>query len=149
MDIRKIKKLIEISTESGILELEIHEAEESIRILRGVVQETPAAPPPPPVEEKVPAVVVEAPAAEPASEPEPKGHLQKSPMVGTFYHSPSPSSPAFVEVGTQVKSGDVICIIEAMKMMNQIQSDRSGTIEAILVENGQPVEYDQPLFSIV
>lgn len=151
MDIRKIKKLIEISTEAGILELEIHEGEESIRILRGVVQEAPAVVTAPPASQEAPApsAIVKEAAPEPAAENEPKGHVQRSPMVGTFYHSPSPSSPAFVEVGTQVKTGDVICIIEAMKMMNQIQSDRSGTVEAILVENGQPVEYDQPLFSIV
>lgn len=149
MDMRKIKKLIELSSESGIVELEIHEGEESIRILRGAVQEAaPAAAPPPPVETE-PAAPEAQSAPEPVAESEPTGFVQRSPMVGTFYHSPSPSSPAFVEVGTLVKTGDVICIIEAMKMMNQIQSERSGKIEAILVENGQPVEYDQPLFSIV
>ncbi len=160
MDIRKVKKLIELLEESGIEELEIHEGEESVRIIRGQagtgaqrprrpvsaepdddVEATEPAPPPAPA--PAPA------AAQEQEEPALRGHLVRSPMVGTFYRSPSPSSPMFVEEGSQVKAGDVLCIIEAMKMMNQIESDRSGTVEAILVENGQPVEYDQPLFSIV
>ncbi|MET4695786.1 acetyl-CoA carboxylase biotin carboxyl carrier protein [Endozoicomonas lisbonensis] len=151
MDIRKVKKLIELLEESGIDELEIHEGEESVRISR-YSQNAPAASyvaQPAPV-----AAVAPAPAAAPAAEavapaaPQPTGHQVASPMVGTFYTAPSPSSPAFVEVGQNVKEGDVLCIVEAMKMMNQIKADKSGTIEAILVENGQPVEYDQPLFTI-
>ena len=153
MDIRKVKKLIELLEESGIDELEIHEGEESVRISR-YSQNAPVAiaPQAVPVAAAAPAPVAAAaaPAAEaaPAAAPQPSGHQVKSPMVGTFYTAPSPSSPAFAEVGQQVKEGDVLCIVEAMKMMNQIKADKSGTIEAILVENGQPVEYDQPLFTI-
>lgn len=153
MDIRKVKKLIELLEESGIGEIEIKEGEESVRISRGVSGSSAPAPshagaPPP-----APALTAPAPSAA-AAEPESKGakaegHVVKSPMVGTFYRSPSPSSPAFVEVGKTVKAGDVLCIVEAMKMMNQIEADASGTIEAVLVENGEPVEFDQPLFSIV
>ena len=158
MDIRKVKKLIELLEESGIGEIEIKEGEESVRISRGV-SHAPAAPasyavaPPPAAPAPVAAA---APPAAAASEPEPastgsgvSGNVVKSPMVGTFYRSPSPSSPAFVDVGATVKAGDVLCIVEAMKMMNQIEADVSGTIEAVLVENGEPVEFDQPLFSIV
>jgi acetyl-CoA carboxylase biotin carboxyl carrier protein len=151
MDIRKVKKLIELLEESNVAEIEIKEGEESVRISRNYPQASmqpqhyvmqtqaphgaaPAAAP--------------APAAPIASPPMYKGQPVKSPMVGTFYRSPSPSSPSFIEIGKQVKVGDVICIIEAMKMMNQIESDRAGTIEAILVEDGQPVEYDQPLVII-
>jgi acetyl-CoA carboxylase biotin carboxyl carrier protein len=155
MDIRKVKKLIELLEESGIDELEIHEGEESVRISR-YSQNAPAAAMAPqmyPAAGFAPAaapVAAEAPAAAPAeTKPELSGHQVKSPMVGTFYTAPSPSSPSFAEVGQQVKEGDVLCIVEAMKMMNQIKADQSGTIEAILVENGQPVEYDQPLFTIV
>lgn len=153
MDIRKVKKLIELLEESNIDEIEIKEGEESVRISRNGAQSAALpqylpqyAPPPPP-----PAVAPPAAAAEPAppAAAAPKGHVVRSPMVGTFYNAPSPSSPAFVEVGQTVKMGDVICIVEAMKMMNQIEADKSGTIEAILVENGEPVEFDQPLFSIV
>ena len=153
MDIRKVKKLIELLEESGIGEIEIKEGEESVRISRGVSGSPAAAPnhagaPPP-----APALTAPAPSAA-AAEPESKGakaegHVVKSPMVGTFYRSPSPSSPAFVEVGKTVKAGDVLCIVEAMKMMNQIEADAPGTIAAVLVENGEPVEFDQPLFSIV
>lgn len=150
MDIRKVKKLIELLEESGIDELEIHEGEESVRISRGprhaapqqyapVQQHVTAAPAP-----QAPAPASEAPAA-----PQLNGHIMRSPMVGTFYRSPAPGSPSFVEVGQTVKAGDVLCIVEAMKMMNQIEADKAGTIEAILVENGEPVEYDQPLFTIV
>ena len=157
MDIRKVKKLIELLEESGIGEIEIKEGEESVRISRGVsgapapVQAYAAAPPPAPAQAAVaPAAPAAAPAAEPeAAAPATNGHAVKSPMVGTFYRSPSPSSPVFVEVGSTVKAGDVLCIVEAMKMMNQIEADTSGTIEAVLVENGEPVEFDQPLFSIV
>jgi acetyl-CoA carboxylase biotin carboxyl carrier protein len=155
MDIRKVKKLIELLEESGIGEIEIKEGEESVRISRGI-SGAPApgaapayAPPPPPA--PAPAARRQ-PAAESSSEPaapQSNGHIVSSPMVGTFYRSPSPSSPSFVEVGKTVKAGDVLCIVEAMKMMNQIEADVSGTIEAVLVENGEPVEFDQPLFSIV
>jgi acetyl-CoA carboxylase biotin carboxyl carrier protein len=157
MDIRKVKKLIELLEESNIDEIEIKEGEESVRISRNGAQAAAnaaasyaapqyAAPPPPPAAAPAPA-----PAAAPAAEAAPatSGHVVRSPMVGTFYRSPSPTSDAFVEVGSTVKVGDVICIVEAMKMMNQIEADKAGTIEAILVENGEPVEFDQPLFSIV
>ncbi len=155
MDIRKVKKLIELLEESNIDEIEIKEGEESVRISRNGAQAmamapapVPAyAPPPAPAPAPAPAAPAPTPAAEPA--PETSGHVVKSPMVGTFYRSPSPTSSAFVEVGQTVKVGDVVCIVEAMKMMNQIEADKSGTIEAILVENGEPVEFDQPLFSIV
>ncbi len=159
MDIRKVKKLIELLEESGIGEIEIKEGEESVRISRGVsgTLAAPAsyapAPAPVAVTAPAPAPVAAAPAAEaeaPAAAPAAaSGHVVKSPMVGTFYRSPSPSSPSFVEVGKTVKAGDVLCIVEAMKMMNQIEADVSGTIEAVLVENGEPVEFDQPLFSII
>ncbi|MGB1270441.1 MAG: acetyl-CoA carboxylase biotin carboxyl carrier protein [Endozoicomonas sp.] len=157
MDIRKVKKLIELLEESGIDELEIHEGEESVRISRysqhAPVAAAPvayAAPVAPPAAAAAPAEApAEAPAAsQPAPKAEVSGHQVKSPMVGTFYTAPSPSSPVFAEVGQQVKVGDVLCIVEAMKMMNQIKADKAGTIEAILVENGQPVEYDQPLYTI-
>ena len=155
MDIRKVKKLIELLEESNIDEIEIKEGEESVRISRNGAQSAAfpqylpqyAPPPPPPP----PAVAAPAAAAEPAPPvaAAPEGHVVRSPMVGTFYSCPSPSSPVFVEVGQTVKMGDVICIVEAMKMMNQIEADKSGTIGAILVQDGEPVEFDQPLFSIV
>lgn len=150
MDIRKIKKLIELLEESGIAEIEIKEGEESVRISRhssapqpmhySVPMHAPA-----PMAAPAPAAAPVAAAAAPAAA---SGHTLKSPMVGTFYRSASPGSKAFAEVGQQVKVGDVLCIVEAMKMMNQIESDKAGTIKAILVENGQPVEFDQPLFVI-
>jgi acetyl-CoA carboxylase biotin carboxyl carrier protein len=147
MDIRKIKKLIELVEESGISELEITEGEESVRIHRS----THAAAPvqySAPVQQFAPAQAV-APAAElPAATPEVTGHRVKSPMVGTFYRSSSPSSKAFVEVGQHVNLGDTLCIIEAMKMMNQIDSDKAGVVKEILVDNQDPVEFDQPLFII-
>src|SRR6056297_2345155 len=162
MDIRKVKKLIELLEESNIDEIEIKEGEESVRISRngsavaaaqfanaGYYLQQPMQQQPSGMQGG--AAPTPAPAA-PAEAPEPaedKGHKVLSPMVGTFYRSPSPSSPAFVEVGKTVKEGDVLCIVEAMKMMNQIESDKSGTIAAILVENGEPVEYDQPLITIV
>lgn len=148
MDIRKVKKLIELLEESGISEIEIHEGEESVRISR-------YAPPAPPA--LAPAVMPAAPQANPAApaaaEPAPtatasSGHEVKSPMVGTFYSSPSPGAKSFVEIGSQVKAGDVLCIIEAMKMMNQIEADVSGRVVSILAENGSPVEFGQPLFLI-
>ncbi|MAM71636.1 MAG: acetyl-CoA carboxylase, biotin carboxyl carrier protein [Gammaproteobacteria bacterium] len=149
MDIRKVKKLIELLEESGINEIEIKEGEEAVRISRGSSVQSYAPPPPP-----MPAAPAAAPApaaseAGAGASDTHKGHPVKSPMVGTFYRSPSPSSPPFVEVGQQVKAGDVICIVEAMKMMNQIEASKAGVIEAILVEDGEPVEYDQPLVSIV
>jgi acetyl-CoA carboxylase biotin carboxyl carrier protein len=150
MDIRKIKKLIELLEESGINELEITEGEESVRISRGgpVQQYAPvhytAAP------AAAPAPAAAAPAAAPAAAAAPAvtGHQLRSPMVGTFYRAASPTSKNFAEVGQSVKVGDTLCIVEAMKMMNQIQADKAGTITAILVENGEPVEFDQPLFVI-
>lgn len=148
MDIRKVKKLIELLEESNINEIEIKEGEESVRISRGatVVAAAPVAAAPAPVA----AAPVAAQVAETAeAAPSFTGHVVKSPMVGTYYNSPSPSSPAFIEVGQTVKVGDVVCIIEAMKMMNQIEADKAGVVEAILVEAGQPVEFDQPLVTIV
>ncbi len=148
MDIRKVKKLIELLEESGIAEIEIHEGEEAVRISR---YPQGAAAPPAPVAAVAPA---QAPVAEPqggaAEQPpaEPAGHKVLSPMVGTFYRAPSPGNPPFVEVGQGVNVGDTLCIIEAMKMFNQIEADKAGTVAAILVENGQPVEYGQPLFII-
>jgi acetyl-CoA carboxylase biotin carboxyl carrier protein len=150
MDIRKVKKLIELLEESNINEIEIKEGEESVRISRGGSQMiTPFhhyAPPPPAA---APAPAPPPAGGAPAEAPGGGGHVVRSPMVGTFYRSPSPTSEPFVEVGQSVKAGDVICIIEAMKMMNQIEADRSGVVESILVEDGQPVEFDQPLITIV
>ena len=154
MDIRKVKKLIELLEESNIDEIEIKEGEESVRISRNGAQSAIAAgmayaaQPPPVPAAPAPVAADAAPVAAPAA-PVSAGHVVKSPMVGTFYKSPSPTSPSFAEVGQNVKVGDVICIVEAMKMMNQIEADKAGTIEAILVENGEPVEFDQPLFSII
>lgn len=149
MDIRKIKKLIELLEESNVEELEIKEGEESVRISRGGPRSAAApvqtiyqpAPAPAPAPAAAPAPVAEA-------APAIAGHRVVSPMVGTFYRSPSPGAAAFVEVGQSVKAGDVVCIIEAMKMMNQIEADKSGVVEAILAEDGEPVEYDQPLLVI-
>jgi acetyl-CoA carboxylase biotin carboxyl carrier protein len=156
MDIRKVKKLIELLEESNIDEIEIKEGEESVRISRSGAQAmsmaTQVAPAPvaPAPAAPAPAAPAPAPAAAAPGLPEPAddGQQLRSPMVGTFYRSPSPTSPAFVEVGQKVSAGDVVCIVEAMKMMNQIEADKSGTITAILVENGEPVEFDQPLFTI-
>jgi acetyl-CoA carboxylase biotin carboxyl carrier protein len=155
MDIRKVKKLIELLEESNVAEIEIKEGEESVRISRNYPQSSmqpqhfvmQAQAPHAHAAATAPAPAAAAPAPV-ANAPMYKGQPVKSPMVGTFYRSPSPSSPSFVEVVKQVKVGDVICIIEAMKMMNQIEADRAGTVEAILVEDGQPVEYDQPLVII-
>ena len=151
MDIRKVKKLIELLEESDINEIEIKEGEESVRISRAssammaaaapVMQAAPVAA----IAAAPPAVAAEAAAA---TAPVVNGHAVASPMVGTFYRCPSPGAPAFSEVGQKVKEGDVICIIEAMKMMNQIEADKSGTITAILVEDGEAVEFDQPLVTI-
>lgn len=146
MDIRKIKKLIEIIEESNIAELEIKEGEESIRINR--YSAAPAAV----AYAQAPVAAAPAPAAAPAAaapaEEKITGHVVKSPMVGTFYRAASPGSKVFVEVGQSVQAGDTLCIIEAMKILNQIEADKSGTISKILVENAEPVEYGQPLFII-
>lgn len=149
MDIRKVKKLIELLEESGVAEIEIKEGEESVRISRG--SSAPAMAPPAPVAAAPAAVAAPAPAAAetPAkSDASYQGTPVKSPMVGTFYRAPSPTSAPFVEVGKQVQSGDVVCIVEAMKMMNQIQAGKAGVIEAILVEDGEPVEFDQDMIII-
>lgn len=151
MDIRKIKKLIEMLEESNLGEIEIKEGEESIRISRGgsapATMQMPqwmSAPP-----QAVPAhAAITVAAAAPAAPSLPTGHMVTSPMVGTFYRSPSPSAAAFVEVGNQVKVGDTLCIIEAMKILNTIESDKAGTVKAILKDNGQPVEFGEPLFVI-
>ncbi|AFR01659.1 acetyl-CoA carboxylase biotin carboxyl carrier protein [Pectobacterium brasiliense] len=154
MDIRKIKKLIELVEESGIAELEISEGEESVRISRApaavnypMMQQayaTPMMQPQPALAAAVAPAPVEA-AAAPAAI---SGHIVRSPMVGTFYRTPSPDAKAFVEVGQHVNVGDTLCIVEAMKMMNQIEADKSGVVKAILVESGQPVEFDEPLVVI-
>ena len=156
MDIRKVKKLIELLEESNINELEITEGEDSVRISRGGPVTYSAPPAPAPVAAPVasaPAPVAAAPAAPaPAPAPAPdelSGHVVRSPMVGSFYSAPAPGSPAFVKVGQTVAPGDVLCIIEAMKMMNQIEADKAGTIGAILLEDGEPVEFDQPMYTIV
>ncbi|HEV2112357.1 MAG TPA: acetyl-CoA carboxylase biotin carboxyl carrier protein [Gammaproteobacteria bacterium] len=149
MDIRKVKKLIELLEESGIAEIEITEGEESVRISRN-------GPAQPQMMMQAPAQMMAAPAAPaaapaaaaPAAPTPPAGHAVKSPMVGTFYRSPSPGAKSFVEVGQTVKEGEVLCIIEAMKMMNQIESDKAGVVKAILANNGDPVEFGQPLFII-
>ncbi|WP_441002989.1 acetyl-CoA carboxylase biotin carboxyl carrier protein [Pseudocolwellia agarivorans] len=147
MDIRKIKKLIELVEESGINELEISEGEESVRISRGqtVYASAPAAAPAPVA---APAAAPVAAVAAPAAAPVQTGHTVRSPMVGTFYSSGSPDAPAFVEVGQHVNAGDTLCIVEAMKMMNQIEADKSGVIKEILAQNEDAIEFDQPLFII-
>jgi acetyl-CoA carboxylase biotin carboxyl carrier protein len=148
MDLRKLKKLIDLVQESGIAELEITEGEEKVKIVKGggvsISQAPVAAVAAPAAAPAAPAAVV-AP-AEPVTGQE--GHVVKAPMVGTFYRSPSPDAKVFIEVGQTIKEGQTICIIEAMKLMNEIESDASGVVKAILVENGQPVEYGQPLFII-
>ena len=146
MDLRKLKKLIDLVQESGIAEIEITEGEEKVRIARGgAVSVTPLAAAVAPGT-TAPAAPAAAPAA--AVEAAPEGHVVKSPMVGTFYRAPSPEAKPFVDVGAAIKAGETICVIEAMKLMNEIEADASGTIKAILVENGQPVEYGQALFII-
>jgi acetyl-CoA carboxylase biotin carboxyl carrier protein len=147
MDLRKLKKLIDLVQESGIAELEITEGEEKVKIVKGGVVSVAAAPVmAAPVPERAPAAATPAAAPADAAEAAPEGHVVKAPMVGTFYRSPSPDAKAFVEVGQTVKEGDTICIIEAMKLMNEIEADAGGVVKAIVVENGQPVEYGQPLF---
>lgn len=153
MDLRKLKTLIDLVQQSGIAELEITEGEEKVRISRGI--------PPPASAVPMPVTVLTAPAASAGAAPAPvpeappvaapeeaEGHVIKSPMVGTFYRASAPGAKSFVEVGSQVKAGDTVCIIEAMKLLNEIESDHDGVVKAILVENGQPVEYGQPLVLI-
>jgi len=141
MDIRKVKKLIELMEDSDLTEIEIREKDESVRIARGTSANSDA-----PVKgSPVPARREEVAPARPTA---PTGHVVKAPMVGTFYRAPSPNSPPFVEEGQRVREGDVLCIVESMKMMNQIKADRGGRVEAILIQNGQPVAFDQPLFTI-
>jgi acetyl-CoA carboxylase biotin carboxyl carrier protein len=152
MDIRKVKKLIELLEESDVAEIEIHEGEESVRISRhSSTPSTIAIPSMPPqavtAPAPAPALAATAPDAQAPAE-EIQGHSVNSPMVGTFYRSPSPGSKPFVEEGQTVAVGDTLCIIEAMKILNQIESDKTGTVKKILVENGQPVEYNEPLFII-
>ncbi|HSF20655.1 MAG TPA: acetyl-CoA carboxylase biotin carboxyl carrier protein [Burkholderiales bacterium] len=149
MDLRKVKTLIDLVQQSGIAELEITEGEEKVRISRGVtggpqaatVTHVVAPPPAGPAPAGAPAAPAEGEAAA-----APEGHVIRSPMVGTFYRSSAPGAKAFVEVGQTVKTGETLCIIEAMKLLNEIEADQDGTVKAILVENGQPVEYGEPLF---
>jgi acetyl-CoA carboxylase biotin carboxyl carrier protein len=146
MDIRKVKKLIELLEESDIAEIEIHENEESVRISRAsTLAPTMIAAP---AAVAAPAAAPAAAATGPAAREELEGHIIRSPMVGTFYRAPSPGAKPFVEEGQTVSSGETLCIIEAMKILNQIESDKSGKVVEILVENGQPVEYNEPLFII-
>ncbi len=147
MDLRKLKKLIDLVQESGIGEIEITEGEEKVRISRQLAAAPMMMASPQMQPMAMPGQLAAAPAAAPPPA-EPKGHALKSPMVGTFYRAPSPGAPSFVEVGQSVTKGQTLCIIEAMKLLNEIESDFSGTVKAILVENGQPVEYGQPLFLI-
>ena len=144
MDLRKLKKLIDLVEESGIAEIEVTEGEEKVRITRTTAAAAPiyAAP----VAAPAAAPAAAAPAAAPAARD--LSNAQKSPMVGTFYRAPGPNAAAFVEVGQQVKAGDTLCIIEAMKLMNEIEAEKSGVVKEILVENGTPVEYGEPLFII-
>ncbi len=149
MDVRKIKKLIDLLEDSNVAEIEIKEGDDSVRISRTSSAAAPiiatAAPPPPPL-----LASANTAAPEPTAEEDklPSGHILEAPMVGTFYRAASPGAKSFVEVGQEVKSGDTLCIIEAMKMLNQIEADKSGTVKAILVENEQPVEFGQPLIII-
>ena len=149
MDLRKLKKLIDLVQESGISELEVTEGEEKVRIAK----HTAAAPATyyaqvPPAPAAAPAAVLAAPALADAEDELPDGHVVKSPMVGTFYRASSPGAEPFVQVGQTVKQGDTLCIIEAMKLLNEIEADASGTIKAILLDNGEPVEFGEPLFVI-
>jgi acetyl-CoA carboxylase biotin carboxyl carrier protein len=150
MDIRKVKKLIELLEESDVAEIEIHEGEESVRISRASSAAPPVYATLPTAAPATPGALPGPSAPEPATSApvEPEGHLIRSPMVGTFYRAPSPGAKAFVEQGQQVSSGDTLCIIEAMKILNQIEADIPGEVLQILVENGQPVEYNEPLFVI-
>ena len=149
MDLRKLKKLIDLVQESGIAELEITEGEEKVKIVKSGAVAMAAAPVPAAVAPSQPPAAASAAPAAPVAEPAAQeGHVVKAPMVGTFYRSASPGAKAFVEVGDQVKEGETICIIEAMKILNEIEADKAGTITQILAENGQAVEYGQPLFVI-
>jgi acetyl-CoA carboxylase biotin carboxyl carrier protein len=159
MDLRKLKKLIDLVEESGVAELEVTEGEEKVRIVKGGASRdappyvvAPAlAPYPAAAAAPTPATVAQAPAAAASPAPAtaaPEGHILKAPMVGTFYRAASPGAKAFAEIGDTVKTGQTVCIIEAMKLMNEIEADKDGTIKAILVENGQPVEYGEPLIVI-
>ena len=154
MDIRKIKKLIELVEESGITELEVQEEEGTVRISRAAPAVAPAtvqyaaAPVVAPTPTAAPAQVPTAATPAPAASDELSGHLVRSPMVGTFYRSPSPEAKAFVEVGQSVKVGDALCIVEAMKMMNRIEADKAGVVKAILINDGDAVEFDEPLIVI-
>lgn len=149
MDLRKLKTLIDLVAESGIAELEITEGEGKVRIVKFSQSTQPV----PVYEHAAPVMAAVAPAAAaapaaPAPDPIPAGHVVKAPMVGTFYRAPNPGAAPFVEVGQSVKEGDALCIIEAMKLLNEIEADKAGVIKEILVENGEPVEYGQPLFVI-
>lgn len=154
MDLRKLKKLIDLVEESGIAEIEVTEGEEKVRITRSTAPQQAIYAAPTAVHHAAPApAALAVPAAAPAAAPSASAardlsNAQKSPMVGTFYRAPSPTSPPFAEVGQTVKAGDTLCIIEAMKLMNEIEAEKSGVIKEILVENGQPVEYGEPLFII-
>ncbi|MBN9124295.1 MAG: acetyl-CoA carboxylase, biotin carboxyl carrier protein [Nitrosospira sp. 56-18] len=152
MDLRKLKKLIDLVEASGIAELEITEGEEKVRISRSTSSSQTQVATAPPLSVPQPGSVATAPppggAGAAAAAVLPEGHVVKSPMVGTFYRSSAPGANPFVEIGQTVKAGDTLCIIEAMKLLNEIESDKSGTIKAVLVENGQPVEYGEPLFVI-
>ena len=151
MDIRKVKKLIELLEQSDVAEIEIHEGEESVRISRNGTTGTPVFMSPPGYA-AVPAAVVAAvapePAAAPAAEEAPEGNLVRSPMIGTFYRAPSPESAPYVEVGTEVGPETVVCIIEAMKVMNEIKAEVKGVITQVMLENAKPVEFNQPLFKV-
>ncbi|MES2480920.1 MAG: acetyl-CoA carboxylase biotin carboxyl carrier protein [Pseudomonadota bacterium] len=152
MDLRKLKTLIDLVSESNVSELEITEAEGKVRIVKGlpavVHMAAPMQAPMQAAPQGIAAAPLAASAAAPAAPEAPAGHAVKSPMVGTFYRASSPGASAFVQVGSQVKAGDTICIIEAMKILNEIETDKAGTVTQILCENGQPVEYGQPLFII-
>jgi len=147
MDLRKLKKLIDLVETSGIAELEITEGEEKVRIAKSIAG-TPMMMAHAPQMMQAPAAPLPAPAAGPVEDSIPEGHVVRSPMVGTFYRASAPGAKDFVEVGQSINSGDTVCIIEAMKLLNEIESDQGGVIKAILVENGQPVEYGEPLFVI-
>jgi acetyl-CoA carboxylase biotin carboxyl carrier protein len=150
MDLRKLKTLIELVESSGVAELEIQEGEERVRITRAFAPSaaTASAPSPAAAAGAAPSAVVPVPAAAPAPPAEPEGHVVKSPMVGTFYRAATPGAKAFVEVGDSVQVGDTLCIIEAMKLMNEIEADKAGVVKQVLAENGQPVEFGQPLVII-
>ncbi|MCX7222359.1 MAG: acetyl-CoA carboxylase biotin carboxyl carrier protein [Burkholderiales bacterium] len=149
MDLRKLKTLIDLVAESGIAELEITEGEGKVRIVKFSQAVQPVAYAPPAAYAPAPVAGAEAVAAAPAAAPVVPGHTVKAPMVGTFYRASNPAAPVFVEVGQTVKEGEPLCIIEAMKLLNEIEADKSGVIKEILVQNGEPVEYGQPLFVIV